>query len=90
MKDGTASGVAKAGRRPGGLAALVQCCRGPGGIATSSACRWSSACPRSYYRTTINIYGHLIPSVDAALADGLDELLTSASNGKAAIAVLDP
>jgi hypothetical protein len=25
-------------------------------------------------RTTINIYGHLLPSVDAALADALDTL----------------
>jgi len=29
-------------------------------------------------RTTINIYGHLLPSVDAALADGLDALYSDA------------
>lgn len=31
-------------------------------------------------RTTVNIYGHLLPSVDAALADGLDALFESADN----------
>jgi len=29
-------------------------------------------------RTTINVYGHLLPSVDAALADGLDALHAAA------------
>ena len=29
-------------------------------------------------RTTVNIYGHLLPSVDAALADGLGALYDSA------------
>ena len=31
-------------------------------------------------RTTVNIYGHLLPSVDAALADGLDTLYESSDN----------
>lgn len=29
-------------------------------------------------RTTINTYGHLVPSVDAALSDGLDALYRAA------------
>jgi hypothetical protein len=32
-------------------------------------------------RTTINTYGHLVPSVDAALSDGLDGLFTGATSG---------
>lgn len=31
-------------------------------------------------RTTINVYGHLVASVDAALADGLDALFTEATS----------
>ena len=31
-------------------------------------------------RTTVNLYGHLVPSVDAALADALDALFTQADN----------
>jgi hypothetical protein len=30
-------------------------------------------------RTTINTYGHLVPGVDAALADGLDRLFAEGS-----------
>lgn len=30
-------------------------------------------------RTTINTYGHLVPSVDAALSEGLDEMFASAN-----------
>ena len=32
-------------------------------------------------RTTINTYGHLVPSVDAALADGLDQMFVSSATG---------
>lgn len=31
-------------------------------------------------RTTINVYGHLLPSVDAALADGVDAMHAEAAD----------
>jgi integrase len=39
-------------------------------------------------RTTINTYGHLLPSVEAALADGLGALFAAAVQPAAPVTVL--